>query len=577
MQLAIMQLLYITGTFPAVRKALLLVSSCLQDNPRADATNSAAAKPTGGMLHGNGMPGQLDSFPQRGYGSSLHGPDYHSRGYSSMPGPENIGANHRMVLEEEVVFKLLCHFEKVGSLIGKGGSIIRSLQSETGASIKIADAAPDSDERVVVISAREACTLTNSEQKHSPAQDAVIRVHCRIAEIGFEPGAAVVARLLVHSQQIGCLLGKGGIIISEMRRATGASIRIFAKEQVPKCGSQNDELVQGSETTGNWVNWLTHKIMHLLAAIALRHSPNLSKASPTSLMLSCNVVMFHKHALSLSLSLSLSHVHTRGSAGVHHVKISIMKFYIFEDSGFWQVIGSLQSVQDALFCITSRIRETIFPLKPSISNVNGPPYMSSFPEIPPPMFRPRHDPASPGHYSSPVGVPHGIDRSAVPGHPLDHQSSFSHGVDRIGPSNLDRAPYPYGGDRPGHGPPFDRPSSSPRMWTPQGVSGNLRGTDVGSGGLASRSGPPGSGSQAPNITATTVEVAVPQALLSHVYGENNSNLNQIRQISGARVVIQDPRTGSSEGVVVVSGTPDQTRAAQSLVQAFILSEQMTTT
>ena len=86
--------------------------------------------------------------------------------------------------------------------------------------------------------------MQNSEQKHSPAQDAVIRVHCRIAEIGFEPGAAVVARLLVHSQQIGCLLGKGGIIISEMRRATGASIRIFAKEQVPKCGSQNDELVQ---------------------------------------------------------------------------------------------------------------------------------------------------------------------------------------------------------------------------------------------------------------------------------------------------------------------------------------------
>lgn len=84
----------------------------------------------------------------------------------------------------------------------------------------------------------------NSEQKHSPAQEAVIRVHCRIAEIGFEPGAAVVARLLVHSQQIGCLLGKGGFIITEMRRATGASIRIFPKEQVPKCGSPNDEVVQ---------------------------------------------------------------------------------------------------------------------------------------------------------------------------------------------------------------------------------------------------------------------------------------------------------------------------------------------
>lgn len=86
--------------------------------------------------------------------------------------------------------------------------------------------------------------LQNSEQKHSPAQEAVIRVHSRLAEIGFEPGAAVVARLLVHSQQIGCLLGKGGFIISEMRRATGASIRIFTKDQVPKCASHNDEVVQ---------------------------------------------------------------------------------------------------------------------------------------------------------------------------------------------------------------------------------------------------------------------------------------------------------------------------------------------
>ena len=89
--------------------------------------------------------------------------------------------------------------------------------------------------------------MQNSEQRHSPAQDAIIRVHSRIAEIGFEPGAAVVARLLVHSQQIGCLLGKGGFIITELRRATGASIRIFPKEQVPKYGSQNDEVVQVSQ------------------------------------------------------------------------------------------------------------------------------------------------------------------------------------------------------------------------------------------------------------------------------------------------------------------------------------------
>lgn len=71
-------------------------------------------------------------------------------------------------------------------------------------------------------------------------------MHCRIAEIGFERGAAVVARLLVHSQQIGCLLGKGGSIINELRRVTGASIRVFQEEQVLRFGSQNDEVVQAS-------------------------------------------------------------------------------------------------------------------------------------------------------------------------------------------------------------------------------------------------------------------------------------------------------------------------------------------
>jgi poly(rC)-binding protein 2/3/4 len=85
--------------------------------------------------------------------------------------------------------------------------------------------------------------LQNSEQKHSPAQDAVIRVHCRLTEIGFEQSNAVVARLLVRSPQVGCLLGKGGHVISEMRRVTGASIRIFSKEQI-KYISHNEEVVQ---------------------------------------------------------------------------------------------------------------------------------------------------------------------------------------------------------------------------------------------------------------------------------------------------------------------------------------------
>ncbi|KAJ0075073.1 hypothetical protein Patl1_34921 [Pistacia atlantica] len=105
-----------------------------------------------------------------------------------------------------------------------------------------------------------------------------------------------------------------------------------------------------------------------------------------------------------------------------------------------------------------------------------------------------------------------------------------------------------------------------------GSGGNHRGVDVASGYTA-RNGSLAGGNHAPILTSTTVEVVIPQAFMAHVYGENNSNLGHIRQISGANVVVNDPKPGASEGVVVVSGTPDQMRAAQSLIQAFILCGQ----
>lgn len=55
---------------------------------------------------------------------------------------------------------------------------------------------------------------------------------------------SLMARLLVSSNQIGCLLGKGGAIIAEMRKSSGAHIRILGKDQVPKCASEGEEVVQ---------------------------------------------------------------------------------------------------------------------------------------------------------------------------------------------------------------------------------------------------------------------------------------------------------------------------------------------
>jgi poly(rC)-binding protein 2/3/4 len=93
--------------------------------------------------------------------------------------------------------------------------------------------------------------VQNSEMMHFPSQDALLRVYSRISEASIDKSSAVPARLLVPSQHIGCLLGKGGSIIAEMRKVTGASIRIFGNEQIPRCAQRNDELVQVSSSSTN--------------------------------------------------------------------------------------------------------------------------------------------------------------------------------------------------------------------------------------------------------------------------------------------------------------------------------------
>jgi len=44
------------------------------------------------------------------------------------------------------------------------------------------------------------------------------------------------------------------------------------------------------------------------------------------------------------------------------------------------------------------------------------------------------------------------------------------------------------------------------------------------------------------------------------------------QISDANITITDPKPGAVETKIIISGTPEQTHAAQSLIQAFVMSE-----
>lgn len=183
------------------------------------------------------------------------------------------GKQHNFVREEssenfhssDTVYRILCQSKKIGSVIGKGGNIVKGLREETQAKITVSDSVPGSDERVIIIfspSDKQAKRKSGnngdkSEQgygvlePHCAAQDALLKVHDRIVEEdlgGAEKGngdeTVVSARLLVSNNMVGCILGRKGDVIQRLRSETGANIRVLPADHLPACATSNDELVQ---------------------------------------------------------------------------------------------------------------------------------------------------------------------------------------------------------------------------------------------------------------------------------------------------------------------------------------------
>ncbi|KAL5217724.1 hypothetical protein ABZP36_018408 [Zizania latifolia] len=154
---------------------------------------------------------------------------------------------------DDTVYRYLCPSRKIGSIIGRGGEIAKQLRADTQAKIRIGESVPGCDERVITIfsSSRETNTLVDTEDKVCPAQDAIFKIHEKLSsdedtgnEDNDEGLSQVTVRLLVPSDQIGCIIGKGGHIIQGIRSDTGAQIRVLSNENVPACAISGDELLQ---------------------------------------------------------------------------------------------------------------------------------------------------------------------------------------------------------------------------------------------------------------------------------------------------------------------------------------------
>ncbi|KAA8540061.1 hypothetical protein F0562_026753 [Nyssa sinensis] len=163
-------------------------------------------------------------------------------------------------------YRILCHDIKAGGVIGKSGSIIKAIRQHTGAWINVHELIPGDEERIIEISDTRRRDPDGRMPSFSPAQEALFLIHERILEsdgggynLGFGSGNGdddedygprgggnrVATRLVVSRLHVGCLLGKGGKIIEQMRIETKTQIRILPRDHnLPRCVAMSEEIVQ---------------------------------------------------------------------------------------------------------------------------------------------------------------------------------------------------------------------------------------------------------------------------------------------------------------------------------------------
>ncbi|KAG2259222.1 hypothetical protein Bca52824_078516 [Brassica carinata] len=217
------ELIQITGDVLAVKKALVMVSTFLQNSPPL-----------------NGYPPPLCSKP---YDTNGNSEDPHSEFFRtcvlllrcliSLQTLHLLAIRHHHYTKKETVFKVPKIEIRSRGIIGKQGTIIRALQNETVLLSRLSSV-ESIRERVVTISARESL-----ESRFSQAQKALVRVFTRSVEIdvgkGLFPGALVKAKLVVPSQFANDLIGN---------KEANVDVHISVGGQTLDCISENEMVIE---------------------------------------------------------------------------------------------------------------------------------------------------------------------------------------------------------------------------------------------------------------------------------------------------------------------------------------------
>lgn len=266
--------LLITGDQEAVKRALFLISTIMYKfSPREEVSlettvpnvhpsiiipSDVPIYPPGGLY--SNSDGIIPSRQVPQILGATHMPDL--QGYvdsgatwpvysSALPIVSGLGGASR---SEELIIRVLCPFDKIGRVIGKGGGTIKSIRQSSGANVEVQDHKADRDERLIIVTATE-----SPDDLKSMAVEAVLSLQGKIND---EDDDTVTMRLLVASKVIGCIIGKAGSVVNEIRKRTRADIRI-SKGQTPKCADANDELVEVAGEVANVRDALIQIVLRL--------------------------------------------------------------------------------------------------------------------------------------------------------------------------------------------------------------------------------------------------------------------------------------------------------------------------
>ncbi|KAI5710311.1 hypothetical protein M8J76_014810 [Diaphorina citri] len=178
----------------------------------------------------------------------------------------------------DVELRLLIPSRVAGSVIGKGGSNIARLRNDFKASVTVPDC--PGPERILTIFAELENGLKVIEEV-LPALDEIRQKYGkgRGGEDGGDGynGGGVGGlgkddydiRLIVHQSQAGCIIGKGGTKIKELRDKTGARIKIYSN----CCPQSTDRIAQIFGTAETAINCI-REIMELLKTAPVKGADN---------------------------------------------------------------------------------------------------------------------------------------------------------------------------------------------------------------------------------------------------------------------------------------------------------------